>query len=120
MFGLWVFAEPEPASTAGMRERIAGVVAECAANAEASRVAVGESSAEGAHGGLASSPIRFSSTAQQELDGESVVSASHPPQPSSFPNPPFQHPPPPTSSGPPGVDIIGELFRKASLNHRAS
>lgn len=39
VYGLWIFSEPEPSSTAATREQVARVIADCAARAEATMTA---------------------------------------------------------------------------------
>lgn len=91
VFGLWIFSEPEPSSTARSREQAARVIADCAARAETTRVAASDSGR-----------VR-----SQHAPGPIEITLSDPHLP-TFPSP----------AQPEGGDILGDLFRKAGLNYR--
>lgn len=120
VFGLWIFSEPEPSSTAGTRDRVARVIADCAARAEATRTAAG-SGASGNWAGMEREVSRsgqVSSKQQQQGPIEVFPPTLHL---STFPSQPqSQQPLSTTPSQPEGDDILGDLFRKAGLNYRGS
>lgn len=118
VYGLWIFSEPEPSSTAGMRERVARRIADCAARAEATRTTVRSGTiGNGAGMGREVSKSGQMLSRQQQQGAIEVVPSNYhlptlPPQPQ--PGQLLSTPP----SQPEGGDILGDLFRKAGRNYR--
>lgn len=120
IYGLWIFSEAETSSTAGTRELVARVIADCAARAGDTRTAA----RAGASGNGASMVREVSKSGQvsskQHQQGPIEVA---PPKtyPPNFPTGLQPRQPPGTSpSRPEGDDVLGDLFRKADLYHRGS
>lgn len=117
VFGLWIFSEPEPSSTARTRREAARVIADCAARAETTRAAAGSSDSDyglGVDSGVPNSGQLLSKHQQGPIE----ITLSNPNLP-TFPSELQPRQPSSTSpSQPEGGDILGDLFRKAGLNYR--
>ena len=102
--GLWIFQEPEPASTAGKRAEVERIIRQCARRAEWTG---GEEKDEMAGNGYGDSESDDAASAVV------VVQTTHTTTQPISPSAQTRH----SSSG---HDILGELFRKASKNYHGS
>lgn len=122
IYGLWIFSEAEPSSTAGTRELVARVIADCAARAGDTRTAA-KAGATGNEAGMVREVSNKSGQVSSKQQQQGPIEVA--PPNTYAPNVPIQpqpRQPPRTSrtSQPEGGDVLGDLFRKAGLNYRGA
>ena len=110
-YGLWIFAEPEPSSTAHARHLNAKIMMECALEAKSSRLSAEQVTHSNGHGTAKPMETHISGPQVNGNDSSGGMNTrpttNHPQQPS-----------PAENTKPP--DILGDLFRKATQNYRES
>ena len=111
-YGLWIFSEPEPSSTAHARETNAKIMKECASEAKRGRLSLDRTIHSNGHG-AGKVPVGgyFPETQAQEngstggTNARPAINTSQAPNPEEITRQP---------------DILGELFRKATQTYRGS
>ena len=112
-YGLWIFTEPEPSSTAHAKEVNAKIIEECALRAEKGRVPADREQRhfKGQGMGANTSQSSFREAKVQGTESTGLMnmqrSTSHSHQPKRI-----------DGTQPP--DVLGELFRKATQSYRGS
>ncbi len=110
-YGLWIFSEPKPSSTAHAREVNAKIIEECALRAKRGRTPMDRQQHVNGHGiGIGRSTARGGIPGDQVQETESenaqpAMDNSHQSKPTEATKPP---------------DVLGELFRKATQSYRGS
>lgn len=111
-YGLWIFSEPEPSSTAHAREVNARIIEDCALRAERGRITTDrQQHVNGFEIGKSNAQSDFSR--QQVQGSQSIGRVAAQPATSDF------HQSNPTENKNP-PDVLGELFRKATQSYRGS
>jgi hypothetical protein len=120
VYGIWIFADPPPASTANCREETGAKMMEIADRAKASREALRPNVPRAPEQEVAFSAPMGRQLSLRELFGQqreqdagfSVHSHNYPPMPPM--NQQQGHMP---GSGPAQSDVLGQLFMRAKQNH---
>ena len=112
-YGIWIFTEPEPSSTAHAKEVNAKIIEECALRAEKGRVPADreQKHVNGQRIGGKTSQSNFREAEVQGMESIDQMNMQPPTSHSHHPNP---------IDGAKSPDILGELFRKATQSYRGS